>query len=141
MNMKALSVFILFFVISFSRAGGQIPDSLKVKLLPPNDFHVVFLKEEKATLIDVREFFEYRKTRLKGAINIPSSGNPEFAADTLNKENALFFYCTSGFRSKRVAIKFYDKGFRKIYSLNGGLTAWKKAGMPIDRKRIHKGSQ
>jgi len=127
-------------MLSLGRAAGQIPDSLKVKSLHPNDFQTAYLKEEKTTLIDVREFFEYKKTRLKGAINIPSSGNLDFAADTLNKENPLFFYCTSGFRSKRVAIKFYDKGFSEVYSLEGGLTAWKKAGMPIDRKRVRKGT-
>ena len=138
--MKSLSVFILFIIISLGQVAGQIPDSLKFKSLLPYDFHLAYLKADKAILIDVREFFEYRKTRLKGAINIPSSGNMDFAADTLKKENTLFFYCTSGFRSKRVALKFYDKGFSKVYSLEGGLTAWKKAGMPLDRKRVRKGT-
>jgi rhodanese-related sulfurtransferase len=114
----------------------QVPDSLKIKSLHPKDFQMAFRNENGALLIDVREFFEFRKSRLKGAVNIPSSGNLDSAADTINKENTLFFYCTSGFRSKRVAKHFYDKGYRKLYSLDGGIMAWKKDGMPVEKKRL-----
>jgi len=133
--MKPVSGISLLVLIFCSALSAQVPDSLKYKSLLPYDFHLAYLKADKAILIDVREFFEYKKSRLRDAVNIPSSGNMDFAADTLNKESALFFYCTSGFRSKRVAVKFYDKGFRKLYSLNGGITAWKKENMPVDRKR------
>jgi rhodanese-related sulfurtransferase len=133
--MKPVSGISLLILIFCSALSAQVPDSLKYKSLLPYDFHLAYLKADKAILIDVREFFEYKKSRLRDAVNIPLSGNMDFAADTLNKESALFFYCTSGFRSKRVAVKFYDKGFRKLYSLNGGITAWKKDDMPVDRKR------
>lgn len=133
--MKPVSGISLLILIFCSALSAQVPDSLKYKSLLPYDFHLAYLKADKAILIDVREFFEYKKSRLRDAVNIPSSGNMDFAADTLNKESALFFYCTSGFRSKRITVKFYDKGFRKLYSLNGGITAWKKDDMPVDRKR------
>jgi len=136
--MKPVSGISLLVLIFCSALSAQVPDSLKYKSLLPYDFHLAYLKADKAILIDVREFFEYKKSRLRDAVNIPSSGNMDFAADTLNKESALFFYCTSGFRSKRVAVKFYDKGFRKLYSLNGGITALKKDDMPVDRKRLRK---
>jgi len=136
--MKPVSGISLLILIFCSALSAQVPDSLKFKSLLPYDFHLAYLKADKAILIDVREFFEYKKSRLKDAINIPSSANLDFAADSLNKESALFLYCTSGFRSKHVAGKFYDKGFRKLYSLDGGITAWKKEDMPIDRKRFRK---
>jgi len=136
--MKPFSAVLIFILMSFGQIAGQVADSLKFKSLPPDEFHVAYLKEDKAILVDVREFFEYRESRLKNAVNIPSSGNMDFAADTLPKESALFLYCTSGYRSKRVAIKFYDKGFRKLYSLDGGIVAWRKEKMPVDRKRVRK---
>ena len=135
--MKPFKVIIAFFLIISCQITGQVPDSVKFRSLQPYDFHLEYLKEDKAILIDVREFFEFRKSRLKDAVNIPSSGNTEFAADTIDKECALFFYCTSGYRSKRVAKSFYDKGFRKLYSLEGGIVAWKKDGFPADKKRVH----
>jgi len=89
-------------------------------------------------MIDVREFFEYKTSRLKNAINIPSSCDLDCAADTIARNDDLFFYCTSGFRSKRVAKFFSGKGFAKIYSLDGGIMAWRKAGLPVEKKRIKK---
>jgi len=136
--MKFIPIIIVFILIFSSSISGQVPDSLKFKSLLPHDFHLTYLKEEKAILIDVREFSEFRKSRLKGAVNIPSSGNLEFAADTIDKECALFFYCATGYRSEQVAKYFYDKGFGKVYSLDGGIVAWKKDGMPVIRKKIKK---
>jgi rhodanese-related sulfurtransferase len=133
--MKPIYGISLLILIFCSALRAQVPDSLKFKSLLPNDFHLAYLKTDKAILIDVREFFEYKKSRLRDAVNIPSSGNLDSAADKINKESTLFFYCTSGFRSKRVAGKFYDMGFRKLYSLEGGITAWNKEDLPVDRKR------
>lgn len=136
--MKSYSLIILFVLILPGISTGQAPDSLKFKSLPPAEFLSAYQKAEKGMLIDVREYFEYKKSRLKDAINIPSSGNLEAAVDTLDKQNNLFFYCTSGFRSKRVAKFFSEEGFTKVFSLDGGLNAWKKEGMPVVRKKLRR---
>jgi thioredoxin 1 len=129
MKQVLLYIFILLSTSTFSTA--QLPDSLKYESPGPSDFHLAWLKTDPAMLIDVREPFECRKRIIKGSVNIPSTGNLDFAADTIDRNYALFIYCTSGYRSKRVAIFFYDKGFRKIYSLEGGIIAWKKDGFPV----------
>jgi len=71
-------------------------------------------------------------------MNIPSSGKLKSAADSIDKNHDLFFYCTSGFRSKRVAKFFFDEGFTQVYSLEGGIIAWRKAGLPVVKKRIRR---
>ena len=130
-------------LLSFFVAGGitlaQPDDTIKFKSLPPAEFQVAFQKAEKPVIIDVREFFEYKKSRLKDAINIPSSGNLESASDTIDKKTDLFFYCTSGFRSKRVAKFFGERGFTHLYSLDGGIMGWRKAKLPVVKKRLRKG--
>ena len=131
--------FIVLLILLFSnKSTGQVADSLKFRSLPPEEFLEAFQKAEKGIIIDVREFFEYKTSRLKNAINIPSSGDLDCAADTIARNDDLFFYCTSGFRSKRVAKFFSGKGFAKIYSLDGGIMAWRKAGLPVEKKRIKK---
>jgi thioredoxin 1 len=127
----------LFMVLSVS-IKSQVPDSLKVRSLPPAEFLAAYQKADKGMMIDVREFFEYKKSRLKNAVNIPSSGHLAAYADTIEKSRDLFFYCTSGFRSKRVAKFFSEKGFPRVYSLDGGMVAWRKAGMEVEKKRIRK---
>lgn len=134
--MKPKSTIALVFLLLCSILPAQVPDSLKYISIHPFEFQQTYNLDDKALLIDVREFFEYKKSRLKNAVNIPSSGNLDFTADTLNKESSLFLYCTSGFRSKRVAKFFFDKGFTKLYSLDGGINAWKKEKMPVDKKHL-----
>jgi rhodanese-related sulfurtransferase len=136
--MKTFPAIILFILIFCSSLSAQFPDSLKYKSLLPKDFQLRYLNESKGILIDVREFFEYRTSRLKGAINIPSSGNLESSADTLQKDCSLFLYCTTGYRSKRVAKYFYEQGFLGLYSLEGGIVEWRKEHLPVDKKHLRR---
>jgi len=136
--MKFFPVFLIFYMTSLLQLKGQVPDSVKYKSLDPYDFHLQYLTTDSSILIDVREPFEFKGNRIKGAINIPASGNIDKAADTINKKLALFLYCTSGFRSSKTAEKLYDKGFRKLYNLKGGITAWRKDRMPVQKGRIKK---
>ena len=136
--MKFLSGLIFFFIAGILPLAGQVQDSIKFQSLKPNDFRQKYLKTDSSILIDVREPFEFKGTRIKGAINIPASGNLDRAADSLNKELSLFLYCTSGFRSSNASQKLYEKGFRKLYSLEGGIVAWRKDGMPLVKGRIRK---
>jgi thioredoxin 1 len=129
--MKFLQVLLLFHIATLFQLEGQVTDSLKYKSLDPYYFHLQYLRTDSSVLIDVREPFEFKGNRIKGAINIPASGNLGKAADTINKRLALFLYCTSGFRSSNTAEKLYDKGFRNLYSLDGGIVAWRKEGMPV----------
>ena len=136
MKMK-LIIFICLLIFS-NVITAQVPDSLKYISVRPADFQKAWKSNDKPLLIDVREFFEYKKSRIDNAVNIPSSGNLDNYADTLNKDYTLFLYCTSGFRSKRVAKHFYDKGFIRLYSLDGGINAWKKEGLPVNKKKVRK---
>jgi len=134
--MKSRSCLVLLFLASLIQLEAQVADSLKYISLEPYDFHLQYLKTDSSILIDVREPFEFRRNRIRGSVNIPASGNLDKVADTLNKETPLFIYCTSGFRSSNAAVKLYDKGFRKLYNLEGGIVAWRKEVMPVIKGRI-----
>ena len=133
--MKFLSALVFCFITCILPLAGQIPDSVKYQSLEPYDFHLRYLRIDSSVLIDVREPFEFRGKRIRDAINIPSSGNLEKAADTLNRKFAYFLYCTTDFRSRNAAEILYEKGFRKLYNLEGGIVAWKKDGMPVVKGR------
>jgi rhodanese-related sulfurtransferase len=134
--MKSLFVIIILIAEGCFSLHSQIADSAKYQSLEPKAFHKKYLEESTPILIDVREFFEFRKSRIKGAINIPSSGGYNASADSINKEKALFFYCYSGGRSRKAVLFFYDKGFRNLYNLKGGITLWKKERLPVVKKRL-----
>lgn len=134
--MKFPAVLVLFVFAGILELPGQVPVSINYQSLKPKDFQNRYHKTDSSILIDVREPFEFKGKRIRGAINIPASGNLEKAADTLNKEFSLFIYCTSGYRSSNAAERLYEKGFRKLFNLQGGIIAWKKDGLPLVKGRI-----
>lgn len=136
--MKTTASLSILIIISALQAFPQTADSIKYANLDPYYFHLNYLKDDNAMLIDVREFFEFKKSRIKDATNIPSSGNLDYAADTIDKSKSLFLYCTTDFRSIRVAEKFAEKGFRAVYNLEGGIRKWKQDGFPVEKKRLKK---
>jgi len=132
-----ISVYLLVFIaVVCLESSGQTADSVKYKSLKPHDFNLAYLKDSNAVLIDVREYFECKKSRIKDATNIPSSGNIDIAADTINKDIPLYIYCTSGYRAKKVCARLAEKGFTKLYNLEGGINAWKEEGLPVEKKRL-----
>lgn len=136
--MKAIFIIIITLSTYSFLLQSQVPDSSRYQSLEPSSFQKKYQEEHNSILIDVREYSEFRKSRIKGASNIPFSGGYDTAGDSIEKERALFIYCYSGIRSKKAALSFYDKGFRKLYSLKGGIIRWKNEGMQVVRKRLKK---
>ncbi len=136
-----MRIFICYFIIlihSGALINAQNADSSKYLSLEPYDFHLQYLKGDSVMLVDVRQFFEFKGRRIKDAINIPSAKDLNSAADTISKNTAFFLYCTDGYRSKRAAELLYDRGFRKLYNLEGGIVAWKRDGFPVEKGRVKK---
>ncbi len=136
--MKIVTGIILSIIISAIPLMGQTPDSSKFLSLDPHDFQLLYLKTDSSLLVDVREPFEFNHTRIKDAVNIPSSGNIGRAADTLNRNFTYFLYCSTGHRSANVARMMSDMGFRKLVNLDGGIVAWKKDGLKVKKRRVRR---
>jgi rhodanese-related sulfurtransferase len=131
--MKITIIALLLSICCVIPLEAHTPDTIRYVSLEPYDFHLQYLRADSAILIDVCEPFEFRGRRLREAVNIPSSGNITRAADTLKKHYSLFLYCTTDFRSRKAAEILFDKGFRRLFNLEGGIVAWKKDGMPVVR--------
>lgn len=133
--MKRLSSTVIVLILFCIIMTAQSPEPVKYQSLEPYNFHLEYLKADSALMIDVREPFEFRGKRIRDAVNIPSSNNLEYSADTISKNYSLFFYCTTDYRSKRVAEYFHDHGFKNVYNLEGGIAAWKKDGFSVTRTK------
>jgi rhodanese-related sulfurtransferase/rubrerythrin len=81
-------------------------------------------KEGEVALIDVREPEEYENGHLPGAQLVPLSSLLE-KLQGLNPSKTTVTYCRSGSRSRSAAALMKTKGFREVYSLEGGVLAWK----------------
>ncbi len=85
----------------------------------------------KAVLIDVREPDEYIKEHVPEAHLVPLSGfNPEDFPKEHDK--IAVFHCHSGGRTEASAAQILKTGFREAYQLDGGIQAWRAAGLPVN---------
>ena len=82
---------------------------------------------KEVQLVDVRTPAEFKKGHLGKALNIDFYDKKSFneSFEQLNKEQPVYLYCRSGFRSKKVAMRLINMGFSKVYDLKGGLNNWR----------------
>jgi rhodanese-related sulfurtransferase len=95
--------------------------------------------EGKATLIDIRESEELKQNgRIGGSVHAPR-GMLEFYADEslpyhkpeFDKNKRIILHCASGGRSALAASTLKQMGYENVAHLDGGLKAWKEAGLPV----------
>ena len=92
------------------------------------------INRQNAVLLDVREPKEFEGGRLPAAIHIPLS-QLAARANELAKLAArpVVAYCGTGRTSRMAGGALAKAGFKEIYSLQGGLAAWKKDGLPVEK--------
>ncbi len=81
-------------------------------------------------LIDVRTDAEIARGRIPQSDMLPLHLLP-LKINDFNKNAATVFYCQMGGRSAQAAAFAAGNGFTDVYNLQGGITAWAHAGMPI----------
>ncbi|MFO7256770.1 MAG: rhodanese-like domain-containing protein [Bacteroidota bacterium] len=87
-----------------------------------------------AILIDVRTPKEVEEGHIEGARNINvDSRNFKKQVKDLDRSRSYYLYCGSGVRSSRAARIMIDMGFDSVYSVQGGIKAWKAAGYPVEK--------
>jgi len=90
-----------------------------------------WLDRGNAILIDVREPDEYIREHIPQAHLVPLSGfNPEDFPKEHGK--VAVFHCRSGGRTESAAPQILRTGFREVYQLEGGLQAWREAGLKVN---------
>jgi rhodanese-related sulfurtransferase len=93
------------------------------------------LREGGATLVEVREADEHARERIPGARNLPLSRLEE-AELAVHQGKPVLFHCRSGARTAGNADRLAAKaGLCEAYVVEGGLDAWKRAGLPVAEDR------
>ncbi len=80
---------------------------------------------------DVRTPAEYTTGHLPDAVNIDLYA-PDFSKqlEALDKDKSYFVYCQNGVRSPKAAELMHTLGFRHVYDIEGGMTAWQNNSLP-----------
>lgn len=106
-------------------SGFEQADTLKATRLYNDD----------ALILDVREPSEYASGRIPRSKHIPLG----LLAGRLNeldkfKNTPVLVSCRSGQRSARACRMLKKAGFETVYNLAGGIMAWERASLPIEKK-------
>jgi rhodanese-related sulfurtransferase len=92
------------------------------------------LNRGKTTVVDVRGSDEFAAGHLRDAKNIPLADLTNRIAELEKSKNrTVVVVCQSGVRSDKAARQLAAAGFEDVYSLEGGLTAWQAAGLPVTK--------
>ena len=90
------------------------------------------IADPDVVLLDVRTADEYNEGHIQNALNINVKQDDfiEKAKSTLPADKTIAVYCRGGKRSANAAGMLAKEGY-KVVNLEGGIMAWKEAGMPI----------
>jgi rhodanese-related sulfurtransferase len=93
------------------------------------------INREDALLLDVREPDEYANGHILNARNVPLAQLEARLRDFEKaKQKPVIVHCATGSRASSAASMLRGKGFEKVYTLSGGVEAWRQAGLPLEKK-------
>ncbi len=101
-----------------------------MKLVPPQ--RVAELVREGAVVVDIREAKEHLAERIPGAVHRPLSAIAG-AAPVAAQGQPVVFHCKMGNRTLVNADKLVPLIRGEAYILEGGIDAWKNAGLPVEK--------
>ena len=89
---------------------------------------------ERLVLVDVREDHEWQAGHLPDATHL-SKGTIERDVEKRfpDKATPLVLQCGGGFRSALAADNLQKMGYQNVWSLDGGIRAWRESGGAIDQ--------
>lgn len=95
-----------------------------------------WLERGEAALIDVREPDEFAREHIAGARLLPlGTLDVGSAARAVPGNGRLVVHCKGGTRSGQAGAMLAGSGMPNVYSLKGGIEAWKAAGLPTEVTR------
>lgn len=111
-------------------------EQLNSTICPHVNASNVALDKGNHVLVDVRSPIEFETEHIEGSINVPLD-TLDSRFDEVPRQGELIVICRSGKRAERGAYILMSRGFQPKV-LDGGMVAWRKAGLPIEegRKRL-----
>jgi glyoxylase-like metal-dependent hydrolase (beta-lactamase superfamily II)/rhodanese-related sulfurtransferase len=86
---------------------------------------------DEIQFVDVRRVAEHAGGHAPNTINLPLDALPK-EVDKLNPDSPTYVICQSGYRSSLGTSILENAGFKEIYNVTGGTTAWMDAGFDTE---------
>lgn len=134
LTVDAMKRMLVFLLVCFS--GAAWAQQGIFELLAPKEFIELVYTRPEAVLLDLRTPDELKEEGIiRGATHLDYFQRDfEDRVSKLDKSKTYFVYCAGGGRSGETLELMKKAGFKEVYDLKGGVTAWKRAGLPLERK-------
>lgn len=127
-------------IVAATLAGGCLsdapaPDNQVIRTIPPDQASALIEENRENpnfVIVDVRGPDEFAAGHIPGAVNI-NSANFEEHIGSLDPEAVYLICCQKGGRSAGVREMMREAGFSEVYEIEGGMSAWTVAGLPVVR--------
>ena len=109
---------------------------MKVPMITPRELDDLRRAGLPIDLIDVRTHAEFRGAHAEGARAVSPAGlDPRSISEARrgSPTEPIYLICRSGTRSRLAAEGLLQSGAVDIVSVEGGLLAWERAGLPVER--------
>lgn len=94
----------------------------------------LLINRENAIVIDVRETDEYVAGHLPESRSVPlGSLDARIGEFDKYKDTPIIMVCKSGARSASALAALRKQGHSKVHHLEGGIDAWRTAGLPLKK--------
>lgn len=93
-----------------------------------------WMQQGRVHVLDVRDEYEWNEKRIPGAVHC-YVGHLEDRLPLLPKDSEIVVHCNVGHRSGVAASILKRNGFTRIHNLLGGITAWEKLGLPLEKSK------
>ena len=107
---------------------GQDASIIQVKSEEFNEL----VSEDKGILLDVRTAYEFKNG------HIPEAGQLNYYAfdfkrklSLLPKDQAIYLYCNTGYRSEKAAEMLIENGYTNVYHFRHGIMEWELIDLPV----------
>ncbi len=125
--MKQVIISTAFFLITFL----TFAQNAKIKEVNPVQFEQL-IKKPGGVLLDVRTQSEFKNG------HISNSGQLNYYAFNFRKkilllprDEPIYLYCNTGYRSKKAAKILVENGYKNVYNLEHGIMDWELKNLPV----------
>ncbi len=92
------------------------------------------INHKEACIVDVREPDEFKSGHVLNAKLIPLGKLRERMGELERyRDKPVVVVCRSGNRSATACALIGKEGFTQVYNLAGGMMAWQKSGLPVEK--------
>lgn len=129
MSYLAIALLLLALLPGLADAGDS--EAMLAPSISAAELHEQRESGAAPVVIDVRTAEEYATGHIPGALNVPFDQVAERISE-IDAPHGVALYCMVGPRARKGESALRAVGYESVFHLEGGLAAWKAAGLPVE---------